>query len=65
MELLKTQITERVDEQCALHIRFDKQAAYEGEVKLATTPDTIAVRIKLKAYPARREIAIKVAEPLF
>lgn len=65
MELLKNQITERVDEQCALHIRFDKQAAHEGIVQLATTPDTIAARIKLKAYPARREIAIKVAETLF
>ena len=65
MELLKTQMTERVDEQCALNIRFDKQAAYEEEVKLATTNDTIAIRIKLKAYPARREIAIKVAETLF
>ncbi|MCX9013221.1 MAG: exosome subunit [Candidatus Methanoperedens sp.] len=65
MGLLKNQITERVDEQCALHIRFDKQAAYEGIVQLATTPDTIAARIKIKAYPARREIAIKVAETLF
>ena len=65
MELLKTQMTERVDEQCALNIRFDKQAAYEGIVQLATTSDTIAARIKVKAYPARREIAIKVAETLF
>lgn len=65
MELLKTQIHEKVDEQCTLHIRFDKQAAYGGIVHLATTSDTISARIKLKAYPAKREMAIKVAETLF
>lgn len=65
MELMKTQMIERVDEQCVLNIRFDKQAAYEGNVRLAKTSDTIAARIKVKAYPAKREIAIKVAETLF
>ncbi len=65
LKRLKSESCGRIDEDCILHIRFDKQAAYKGVVQLATTTDTIAVQIKLKAYPAKREKAIEVAEELF
>ncbi len=65
LKRLKNESCERVDEDCVLHIRFDKQAAYKGIVQLATTADTIVAEIKLKAYPARREKAIAVAGELF
>ncbi len=65
LKRLKSESCERIDEDCVLHIRFDKQAAYKGMVQLATTTDTIAVQIKLKAYPAKREKAIEAAEELF
>ncbi len=65
LKRLKSESCERIDEDCVLHIRFDKQAAYKGLVQLATTADTIAAEIKLKAYPAKREKAMAVAEGLF
>jgi hypothetical protein len=65
LKRLKSESCGRIDEDCSLHIRFGKQAAYKGIVQLATTTDTIAVQIKLKAYPAKREKAIEAAEELF
>lgn len=58
------EIPERVDEGCFLHIRLDKQAAYQGEVRLASSSDAIAVRIKIKAFPARKEMAVESAVKL-
>jgi len=65
LDRLRNERCERIDDECCLHIRFDKQEAYKGIVKLAATPDTIAARIKLKAYPAKLEKAIEVAEMIF
>jgi RNA binding exosome subunit len=65
LEKLKKELGERIDDGCYLHIRFDKQAAYQGTVQLAAMADTIAAEIKIKAYPAKREMAIEVAEKLF
>ncbi len=65
LERLNNELGERIDEECYLHIRFDKQAAYKGVVQLAVTTDTIAAGIKLRAYPARREKAIEIAEEIF
>ncbi len=62
---LENELPERVDDDCVLHMRFDKQAAYSGILKLATTSDTIIAEIKLRAYPARCENAIAVAETIF
>lgn len=65
-EKLKNKCCERIDDDCCFHIRFDKQAAFKGIVKLAAaTTDTIIARIKLKAYPARKENAIQAAETIF
>ncbi len=65
LERLKNELRERIDDECYLHIRFDKQAAYKGKVQLAATADTIAAGIKLRAYPARCEKAIEIAEEIF
>ncbi len=65
LKRLKNESCERVDEDCVLHIRFDKQAAYKGIVQLAKTADTISAEIKIKAYPARREKAIAVVGEFF
>lgn len=62
---LKHEVGGRVDDDCILHIRFDKQAAYKGTMQLASTKDAISVGIKLKAYPARQENAIATAEKIF
>jgi RNA binding exosome subunit len=52
------ELDERVDENCSLFLRFDKQAAYEGEVRLG---EGIDVRLKVEAYPAKREAAVENA----
>jgi len=65
LQRLKNEISDRVDDDCVLHIRFDKQAAYGGNAHIATMGDTITAEIKLRSYPARREKAIAVAEQFF
>lgn len=61
---LKGELYERIDDDCILHIRFDKQAAYAGQVKLAATADSIMAQIKIRAYPARMDKAAAVAEKI-
>ncbi len=51
----------RVDDDCTLYIRFNKQEAYLGKLMTTTKSDSILVRIKIKAYPARADKAIQVA----
>ena len=65
LERLKNELDERMDDDCYLHIRFDKQAAYKGTVQLAAAADAIAAEVKIKAYPARREKAEEVAKGIF
>jgi RNA binding exosome subunit len=65
LEALKEERCERIDDECCFHMRFDKQAAFDGKVRIATTSDAIVAKIKLKAYPAKREKAIVAAETLF
>ncbi len=65
LEKLRNERCERIDDECCFHIRFDKQAAFEGQVRLATTADTITAKIKIKAYPANYEKALEAAEALF
>ena len=57
---IKEQIEQRLDEECTLYFRLDKQKAYEEELALAENTDVIAVMMKIAAYPARRELALNV-----
>ncbi|MBA7594392.1 hypothetical protein ES703_01333 [subsurface metagenome] len=52
----------RIDETCHLHLRFDKQLAYTGELALAEGGDVIHLRLKVAAYPAKREVAVDLVE---
>ena len=60
-EMIDT-IDNRMDESCNLFIRIDKQRAFNGEVALTRGGDAIAVRIKVAAYPAKKEAAAKRAK---
>jgi hypothetical protein len=53
---------ERVGEDCRLYLRFDKQLAYRGELVLTEGGDAIHVRLKIAAYPAKREVAVRLLE---
>jgi len=52
------ELDQRVDDNCALFLRVDKQAAFGGEVRLGPG---ITVRAKVEAYPAKKEAAVENA----
>ncbi|KOX96085.1 RNA-binding protein [Halorubrum tropicale] len=49
------ELDERVDDNCALFLRVDKQAAFRGDVRLGPG---VTVRTKVEAYPAKKEKAV-------
>ncbi len=53
---LDDELEERVNENCAFFLTFDKQAAFNGAVRFG---DGITFRAKVEAYPANREAAIE------
>jgi len=62
LEKLGKIIPERVDENCFFYLRFNKQLAHAGELALTDSGDAIHLRLKVTAYPARREVAVKLLE---
>jgi hypothetical protein len=58
VETVLESLDDRVDEDCALFLRLDKQAAFRGEARLG---DGITLRAKVEAYPAKREAAVENA----
>ena len=58
---LLEQLDERVDPDCNLYVTLDKQAAYEGDVRLG---EGITLRGKVEAYPAEQARAVANAREL-
>lgn len=56
------ELEKRVDDECNLFFRLDKQMAYEEQPVLASNEDVIACRLKIAAYPANRNNAITTAK---
>jgi RNA-binding protein len=53
----------RMDDDCNLYLRLDKQEAFLGNLRLTSSDDAIAVRAKVESYPKKLETAmIKVTE---
>jgi len=61
---LRREIEDRVDDNCELHLRLDKQAAYKGKVCLTDSTDAISVSAHMESYPAKREEAVRIAREL-
>ena len=55
----------KMDEKGNLFLRFDKQRAYLGDLKIIEHGDAIHVKIKIAAYPAKKEKAIEIAREIF
>jgi RNA binding exosome subunit len=55
---VRSELDERVDENCSLFLQFDKQAAVRGAVRLG---DGITLRAKVEAYPATKDAAVENA----
>lgn len=64
-ERLINELPQRIDENCTLFIRFDKQEAYQGRLVIASSSDAVLLRMKIEVYPARREAAIDAAGEMF
>lgn len=65
LALVMEQVEQRLDEDCVVHLRLEKQLAFEETLALATSRDVIDVAMKVAAYPARREIALEAAREWF
>jgi RNA-binding protein len=59
------QLDDRMDDRGNLFLRFDKQRAYLGDIKLVEHGDSLHLKLKIAAYPARKEEALKVARQIF
>ncbi len=55
----------KMDDKANLFLRFDKQRAYLDELKVVEHGDSIHVKIKVAAYPARKDTAVKLARKLW
>ncbi len=62
LDRVRGELDERVDENCSLFVSFDKQAAYNGAVRLG---EGITFRAKVEAYPATQAGAVGNARDLF
>jgi hypothetical protein len=56
------ELDDRVDDNTALFLQFDKQAAFRGDVELG---QGLTFRAKIEAYPAKRENALETAHEYF
>ncbi|AKB84810.1 hypothetical protein MCMEM_0757 [Methanococcoides methylutens MM1] len=65
VELLRSEMPDRLDDDQMFHLRFDKQAAYEGKVRLSSSSDAIIVKMKIETYPKDRQQAGLIVEELF
>ncbi len=62
---LVTELPERVSEDCDFFLKLSKQDAYLGDARLMYAEDAIALRARIEAYPAKKEIAVKKLEEGF
>jgi len=60
-ELIK-ELPERVTEDCDFYLKLSKQDAYLGDIRITYAEDAIALKAKIAAYPAKKEIALKKLE---
>lgn len=61
IRLLLDTLPKRIDDGCNLFYRLDKQEAFGGKAVLTQGEDVILVRLKVRSFPARCEIAEKTA----
>jgi len=58
VDRIRAELDDRLDDNNALYIGLDKQAAARGDVELG---DGLTLRAKVEAYPAKREAALENA----
>jgi RNA binding exosome subunit len=65
LEELVKELPERVGDNCDFFLKLSKQDAYLGEVRTTYAEDAVALRARIEAYPAKKEIALKKLEEGF
>lgn len=63
--IIKDELSRRMDDKGNLFLRFDKQEAYMGNLKLTYAGDAVHMRIKIASYPVSKQNALKVAHDIF
>jgi RNA-binding protein len=58
-------LEDKMDDFGNLFLRFDKQRAFLGDLKVVNHGDSIHLKIKIAAYPAKKKVAIEIARKLF
>jgi RNA-binding protein len=58
-------LEDKMDDNGNLFLRFDKQRAYMGDLKIVEHGDSIHLKIKIAAYPAKKKVALEIARKLF
>ena len=56
------ELEQRVDDDCILYLRLDKQKAVQGTYEISHSGDVISITAKIVAHPARKDIAVKNAK---
>ncbi len=64
-DIIKKELSRRMDEKGNLFLRFDKQEAFDENLKLTYSGNAIHVRIKIASYPVSKDNAMKVAKEIF
>jgi len=62
---IKDELSRRMDEKGNLFLRFDKQEAFDENLKLTYSGNAIQIKIKIASFPANKENATKVTSELF
>ena len=53
---------ERLDDSQIFHIRIDKEAAHEGDLRLWKSGEAIGIKLKIATYPTSWEAALKALD---
>lgn len=64
-QIIKNELSRRMDKKGNFFLRFDKQKAFEEELTLTYSGDAIHVKIKIASYPVSKDNAMKVAHDIF
>lgn len=60
-----SQLEDKMDDYGNLFLRFDKQRAYLGDLKVVEHGDSIHLKINIAAYPAKKKVALKIGRKIF
>ena len=64
LQRLHREMEDRLEGEGRFHLRLDKQAAYQGLLRLTDSADALDITILIKTFPARREAALKILSEL-